>query len=90
MTALSVAYRFKPGRTFAQALVGLLVGSTVFDIDWKTALGGAALAGLVALLQIWAEGGEMLADDARVTGTLDYVGKRRDEDGDGRPDGIGV
>ena len=48
---------------------------TVFDIDWTTALGGAALAGLVSLLQIWAEGGQMLADDERVTGT--YVGKRR-------------
>ena len=77
MTFLAILYRFKPGRTFAQALVGLLVGSTIFDIDWQTALGGAALAGLVALLQIWAEGGEMLADDARVTGTLEYVGEHR-------------
>ena len=77
MTFLSILYRFKPGRTFAQALVGLLVGSTIFDIDWQTALGGAALAGLVSLLQIWAEGGEMLAVDARVTGTLEYVGEHR-------------
>lgn len=84
---LATVYRFKPGRTFAQALVGLLVGSTVFDIDWQAALGGALLAGLLSLLQIWAEGGDMLADDERVTGTLEYVGRRRDEDGDGRPDG---
>ena len=62
-------YRFKPGRTFAQALVGLLVGSTIFDIDWTVALGGGALAGLVSFLQIWAEGGQMLADDERVTRT---------------------
>jgi hypothetical protein len=72
--ALAALYRFKPGRTFAQALVGLLVGSTVFDIDWTTALGGAALAGLVSLLQIWAEGGELLAADARVTGTKATAG----------------
>lgn len=75
--ALANLYRFKPGRTFAQALVGLLVGSTIFDIDWQTALGGAALAGLVSLLQIWAEGGVMLAEDKRVTDTLDYVGEHR-------------
>ena len=52
MKFLSALYRFKPGRTFAQALVGLLVGSTVFDIDWQAALGGAALAGIVSFLQI--------------------------------------
>lgn len=79
MNFLAAIYRFKPGRTFAQALVGLLVGSTVFDIDWRIALGGAALAGLVSFLQIWAEGGQMLADDKRVTGTSDYVGRRRAE-----------
>ena len=77
MHFLAALYRFKPGRTSAQALVGLLVGSTVFDIDWTAALGGAALAGLVSLLQIWGEGGQMLADDKRVTDTLDYVGEHR-------------
>lgn len=77
MKFLSALYRFKPGRTFAQALVGLLVGSTVFDIDWQAALGGAALAGIVSFLQIWGEGGQMLGDDARVTDTLAYTGDHR-------------
>ena len=66
---LETVYRFKPGRTAAQAIVALLVGTTIFDIDWTTALGGGALAGIVSFLQIYGEGGELFADDARVTKT---------------------
>ena len=64
-------YRFKPGRTFAQALAALLLSDSVgvLDVDWIQALSVAAMAGLVSLLQIWGEGGDMLADDTRVTRT---------------------
>lgn len=67
----SLAYRFKPGRTFAQALVATLLGDGlgVLDVQWQQSLSVAALAGLVSLLQIWGEGGELLADDKRVTDT---------------------
>lgn len=67
--ALSAAYRFKPGRTFAQALIPAIGSSSIFDVDWRISLGSAAAAGLLSLLQIWGEGGSMLADDKRVTGT---------------------
>lgn len=71
--AASAAYRFKPGRTFAQALVATLLGDGlgVLSVDWQQSLSIAALAGLVSLLQIWGEGGRMLADDTRVTHTYD-------------------
>ena len=71
--AASAAYRFKPGRTFAQALVATLLGDGlgVLDVDWQQSASVAALAGLVSLLQIWGEGGNMLADDTRVTRTYD-------------------
>ena len=69
--AASAAYRFKPGRTFAQALVATLLGDGlgVLSVDWQQSLSVAGLAGLVSLLQIWGEGGDLLADDARVTDT---------------------
>ena len=70
----AAAYRFKPGRTFAQALVAALLGNGlgVLDVDWLQALSVAGLAGVVSLLQIWGEGGDLLADDKRVTGTYDH------------------
>lgn len=70
-TVASAAYRFKPGRTFAQALVATLLGDGlgVLSVDWQQSLSVAALAGLVSLLQIWGEGGDLLADDKRVTAT---------------------
>ena len=70
---LAAAYRFKPGRTFAQALVATLLGDGlgVLDVAWEQSLSVAGLAGLVSLLQIWGEGGQMLADDKRVTQTYD-------------------
>lgn len=41
--------------TFAQSLVGaLVVGSSVVDIDWKTALGIAGTATLAAVLKAFA------------------------------------
>lgn len=41
--------------TFAQALLGaLVVGSSVVDIDWKTALGIAGTATLAAILKAFA------------------------------------
>ena len=71
--AAAAAYRFKPGRTFAQALVATLLGDGlgVLDVAWQQSLSVAGLAGLVSLLQIWGEGGQMLADDKRVTQTYD-------------------
>jgi hypothetical protein len=66
--ALAAAYRFKPLRTASQALAPL-IGTTMLGVDWRIAIGTAAAAGLVSLLQITAEGGDLFADDARVTGT---------------------
>ena len=41
--------------TFAQSLLGaLVVGSSVVDIDWKTALGIAGTATLAAVLKAFA------------------------------------
>ncbi len=41
--------------TFAQSLLGaLVVGSSVLDIDWKTALGIAGTATLAAVLKAFA------------------------------------
>jgi hypothetical protein len=41
--------------TFAQSLLGaLVVGSSVVDIDWKTALGIAGTAALAAVLKAFA------------------------------------
>ena len=41
--------------TFAQSLLGVLVvGSSVVDIDWKTALGIAGTATLAAVLKAFA------------------------------------
>ena len=76
---LAAAYRFKPGRTFAQALVATLLGDGlgVLDVAWQQSLSVAGLAGLVSLLQIWGEGGQMLADDKRVTHTAEYEGEHR-------------
>lgn len=67
--ALKRAYQFKPLRTFSQALAGLLGGATLLDVDWKQAVAGAGLTGLLSLLQITAEGGDLFADDKRVTKT---------------------
>lgn len=68
---LHLLYRFKPLRTSAQVLAAALVadGVGILDADWPARLSLAGMAGLVSLLQIWGEGGSMLADDARVTGT---------------------
>lgn len=67
--ALSLAYRFKPGRTFAQALAGAMGTSPLTGVDWPTALSVAGAAGGLSFLMIWSEGGDMLAADQRVTGT---------------------
>ena len=76
--ALKMVYRFKPGRTFAQALVPAIGASSVFGVDWKVSLGTAASAGLLSLLQIWSEGGDLFADDERVTSSK-YVAKHADQ-----------
>lgn len=71
MNVLKQAYRFKPGRTFAQALGAALVadGTGVLDTAWPAKLSVAGIAGVISLLQIWGEGGDLLADDQRVTAT---------------------
>jgi hypothetical protein len=70
---LRAAYRFKPGRTFAQTLAAMLVldaaTTGILDIDLAAKAAVAASAGLVSFLQIWGEGGNLLASDNRVTGT---------------------
>jgi hypothetical protein len=70
--AASAAYRFKPGRTFAQALGATLAGNGigVLDLDWVQALSVSGLAAVLSLLQIWGEGGEMLAEEERVSTKL--------------------
>lgn len=69
----AVLYRFKPGRTFAQTLgasLALDAATTgVLDVDLAAKAAIAASVGLASLLMIWGEGGDMLADDTRVTGT---------------------
>lgn len=69
MNLLRAVYRFKPGRTAAQALVATLGADAtgVLDTQWVAKLSLAGMAGLVSFLQIWSEGGKMLADDERVT-----------------------
>lgn len=65
------AYRFKPGRTFAQTLAAMLAVDAVniLDSDIGTKAAVAATAAVVSFLQIWGEGGNLLASDARVTHT---------------------
>lgn len=61
---LRLAYRWRPGRTFAQTLAGGLVatGATgVLDVAWPVVLSAAALAGLGAFLQAWADGTSQFA-----------------------------
>jgi len=54
--------------TFAQSLLGaLVVGSSVVDIDWKTALGIAGTATLAAVLKAFAAPAE--TDRAIITDT---------------------
>ena len=69
--ALALAYRFKPGRTFAQAAVAQLLAVQVglLEVDWAQVLSVSGLAAAVSLLQIWGEGGDLFADDKRVTDT---------------------
>lgn len=69
--ALRNVYRFKPLRTFAQSFAGLLLadGTGLLDTDWATKLSTSGMIGLITLLQIFAEGGHMLADDKNVTKT---------------------
>jgi len=71
MLALRTLYRFKPGRTFAQALAAVLLadGTGILDTQWQVKLSVSGMAGLVSLLQIWSEGGDLLAEDTRVTGS---------------------
>ena len=69
--ALRNVYRFKPLRSFAQSLAGLLLadGTGLLNTEWEAKLSISGMIGLITLLQIWAEGGHMLADDKRVTKT---------------------
>jgi hypothetical protein len=69
--ALRNLYRFKPLRTTAQVLATTLLadGTGVLDTDWKAKASISVMSGVVSLLQIFAEGGHMLADDKRVTQT---------------------
>lgn len=66
---LRECYRFKPLRTFAQVLAPAVAGSAIFEVPWGISLGLAASAGVASFLQIIGEGGELFADDKRVTGT---------------------
>lgn len=63
-SALSYAYSFKPGRTFAQVLAAALVadGTGLLDTDWKAKLSLAGTAALVAFLQGWGDGSDQIAE----------------------------
>jgi hypothetical protein len=63
-TALSYAYSFKPGRTFAQALVAALVadGTGLLDTDWGAKLSVAGMAAVLSFLQGWADGSDQFAE----------------------------
>lgn len=67
MDWLRLAYRFKPLRTFAQVLAPAVGGAALFDVPWAVSLGLAGSAGAACLLQIVGEGGDLFADDERVT-----------------------
>lgn len=66
---LALVYRFKPLRTAAQVMAPGVGASSIFDVDWRITIGLAAAAGVSSFLQILGEGGDMLADDKRVTRT---------------------
>jgi len=63
MDALKAIYAFKPGRTFAQAMAAQLVagGTGILDTSWPQALSVAGMAGLISLLMLWADGGNLLS-----------------------------
>lgn len=63
-TAISYAYAFKPGRTFAQSLAALLTadGTGLLDTDWKAKLSVAGMAALLGFLQGWADGSDQIAE----------------------------
>lgn len=62
-----LAYRFKPARTFAQVLAGSMGVAAFTEVAWSTALDVAFGAALACFLLIWAEGGEFMGVDKRVT-----------------------
>lgn len=61
---MDVILRWKPGRTFAQALAAILVGdgTGLLDTEWTGALSTSAMAALVSALMIWAQGQTWLAE----------------------------
>lgn len=63
-TALSYAYAFKPGRTFAQVLGAQLVadGTGLLDTDWQVKLSVAGMAALIGFLQGWGDGSDQIAE----------------------------
>ena len=62
-----VISRWKPGRTFAQALAALLIadGAGLLDTDWPQQLSVAGMSGLLSFLSLWAQGQEQMAEDAQ-------------------------
>jgi hypothetical protein len=62
--AMSYAYAFKPGRTFAQVLAAALVadGTGLLDTDWKAKLSVAGMAALIGFLQGWSDGSDQIAE----------------------------
>lgn len=72
-SALSYAYAFKPGRTFAQVLGAQLVadGTGLLDTEWKVKLSVAGMAALIGFLQGWGDGSDQIAESdvsARILG----------------------
>lgn len=67
---IDFALRFKPGRTFAQALAALLGadGIGLLDVDWTSSLSVSGMAGLLSALTIWAQGQTWLAESRTDTG----------------------
>lgn len=66
-TILQKAYRWKPGRTFAQTLAAGLVAAGVglVEADWAGLLSMAGMALVVAFLQAWADGSDQFGDPAK-------------------------
>lgn len=57
LTPFTRAMLKRAGRTFCQAASAMIPAEmTITDVDWKTALGTAALAGVLSMLNSFAAG----------------------------------
>lgn len=61
---VDLVLRWKPGRTFAQALAAQIAsnGLGITDVEWPAALSTSGLAGVAAFVMIWAQGQSWFAE----------------------------